>query len=396
MRPLRVLYLSDVYYPRVNGVSTSIATFRRALAGHAVEVTLVAPRYGAEAGEPGIRRVPGVRVPFDPEDRLVRPRALVRAAEGEFDLVHVQTPFAAHRAGVRIAAARGLPLIETWHTDFEHYFEHYLPFVPRGWARGAARRLVRRVGREADRLIAPSAALAAALGAIGLETPISVVPTGWSAEDLGAGDGVAFRARHGIAPDRPVAVYVGRLAHEKNVAFLLDVALAVRRRHPDLLLLLAGEGPARSSLKRRAEELGLAANVLFLGYLDRRTELADCYRAGDCFVFASVTETQGLVLLEAMSLGVPVVALAARGTADLLEAGEGALAPGPEVGAFAGAVARLLGDRPLRQRLAAEARALASRWSADALAGRLAAIYRQEIDRPEAVRGRHAVATARR
>lgn len=376
MPALRALYLSDVYFPRVNGVSTSIATFRSELPALGVETALVAPAYRDEAPAPGIVRVRGRVVPFDPEDRFVAPRAFERAAgRVACDLVHVQTPFSAHRAGVRLARRRGVPVVETWHTDFEGYFEHYLPLFPRGWARAVARRLARRVAREVDHLVVPSTATAERLQFQGISTPATVVPTGVAAGALGEGDGARFRAAHGIAPGRPVAVHVGRVAHEKNLYFLLDVAAAVRLRVPDLLLLVAGEGPAVPDLRRRVAELGLDRSVHFVGYLDRARELADAYRAGDCFVFASKTETQGLVLLEAMTLGVPVVSVAAGGTLDLLSAGCGALTPPAEVVPFAAAVERVLASPSLRAAMAAAGRRHAAQWTPAAFARRLATLY---------------------
>jgi glycosyltransferase involved in cell wall biosynthesis len=384
----RILLLTDVYFPRVNGVSTSIAVYRRELEALGVETLLVAPSYAEEESERGIVRVPGRRVPLDPEDRFLWPGRLVRAAgRRSFDLVHVQTPFAAHVAGVRLARARGVPLLETWHTDFEHYFEHYLPWVPAAAARALARALARRIGRQVDHLLVPSSAIDAALAGYGVATPRTVLPTGLAPGELGEGDGARFRAAHGIGPERRVAVHIGRLAREKNVGFLLEVADLVRREIPDFLQVIAGEGPARVELERRARELGLDRHVLFVGYLDRRRELADCYRAGECFVFASTTETQGLVLLEAMALGVPVVALAARGTTDLLAARRGALVPEAERGAFARDVVRLLGDPPLAARLAREGRQEAARWSAPDLARRLVAVYDGLVARRNAVTG---------
>ena len=339
---------------------------------------VVAPAYGAADGEqPGLVRVAGRRVPFDPEDRWVAARRLLAAARGagRFDLVHVQTPFSAHRAGVAYARERGLPVLETCHTHFERYFEHYAPYLPALAARALARALARRQGREVDLLIVPSSAMRDVLAGYGVAAPIEVLPTGLPAAAFRAGDRARFRAAHAIPEARPVLVHVGRLGHEKNVGFLLDALARLRAARPDVLLVLAGEGPARPALDRRIAREGLAAHVLRLGYLDRERELADCYRAGDAFVFASKTETQGLVLLEAMAQGVPVVALAELGTRDLLAAGRGALVPRADPADFAAACARLLADRALAARLGAEARALAAAWSARTMAERLAGLW---------------------
>ena len=223
----RVLMLSDVYFPRVNGVSTSIQTFRNALEALGCETLLVAPEYpGERDDEPGITRVPARQVPFDPEDRLMSRRHLERACasvEGRFDLVHIQTPFRAHAAGVRLARRLGVPVVESYHTYFEHYFHHYMPYVPRVWLAFAARALSRHQCNAVDAVIAPSRQMADALAAYGIRTEIRVIPTGLDLERFRGGDGARFRARFGIAPDRPLMLTVSRVAFEKNIVFLIDV-----------------------------------------------------------------------------------------------------------------------------------------------------------------------------
>jgi 1,2-diacylglycerol 3-alpha-glucosyltransferase len=150
---------------------------------------------------------------------------------------------------------------------------------------------------------------------------------------------------------------------------------------PDALLVLAGEGPALGSLERQVERLGLAGSVLFVGYLARGVELDDCYLAGDVFVFASRTETQGLVLLEAMALGVPVVSTAVMGTRDILEPGLGALVAEDDLDDFAARVLRVLADGELRRRLGAEGVAYARQWSARQLAEQMLDFYREVMGR---------------
>ncbi len=382
MSELRVLYASDVHFPRVNGVSTSIETFRRALSEFGVEVRLVVPRYGDEADAPGVTRVAGRPVPRDPEDRLVHWGAMhqaVRQAAGECQLIHVQTPFFAHPAGVKAARALGLPVLATYHTLFEEYLQHYAPFLPGSWLRALARQISRRQCNALDAVIVPSSAMKERLTEYGVTAPLHVLPTGIPLDRFRSGDRVRFRALHGIAPERPVILYVGRVAFEKNIAFLLDMfALALQSR-PDLLFLVTGHGPAVPELQTRAERLGIAHAVRFLGYLDRNGELQDCYGAADAFVFASRTETQGLVLLEAMAMGLPVVALAEMGTKDILAPGRGCVVPRDEAHDFAQALTTLLADPDKLRRLAGEARDYAATWSDRAMAERLALLYRQLI-----------------
>jgi glycosyltransferase involved in cell wall biosynthesis len=384
---MRILKVSDVHFPRVNGVSTSIETFRQALAEFEVEVRLVVPRYGSEQEESGVVRVSGRPVPRDPEDRLVHWAAMhgaVRRAALECDLIHIQTPFIAHPAGVKAARALGLPVIATYHTLFEEYLQHYAPFLPKSWLRGLARQISRRQCNALDAVIVPSSAMRERLTAYGVTAPIHVLPTGIPLSRFSTGNRVRFRARHGIAPEQPVILYVGRVAFEKNIGFLLDMfALALKAR-PDLLFLVTGHGPAVPELKAQADRLGISHAVRFLGYLDRSGELQDCYAAADAFVFASLTETQGLVLLEAMAMGLPVVALAEMGTVDILTAGRGCVVPSHDATDFASALTALLGEPEKLWRLADEARNYAATWSDQAMAGRLAQLYRQLLTDTEA------------
>ena len=375
---MRVLMVSDVYFPRVNGVSTSIETFRRALAAEGVEVRVVAPRYGDEADAAGVVRVPARPVPRDPEDRLVAWRAMhatVAREAVDSDVIHVQTPFVAHFAA--LAAARSLqkPVVATYHTLFEEYLHHYAPFLPAAWLQGAARCASRRQCDAMDAVIVPSSAMRERLLQYGVRAPLHVVPTGIPTERFAAGDGRTFREQLSLG-DRPVALFVGRLAFEKNIDFLLDALVHARRVVPDLVLVIAGEGPATGALHARVDALGIAEAVRFVGYLDRAHALRDCYAAADCFVFASRTETQGLVLLEAMAAGVPVVALSVMGTRDILAPGLGCLTPKDNVVDFAAAMARVVRDTVLRGQLGREARDYAQEWADHRLAAKLAHFYR--------------------
>nr|MBL8411820.1 glycosyltransferase [Dechloromonas sp.] len=376
---MRVLMVSDVYFPRVNGVSTSIETFRQTLAGQGVEVRLVVPRYSDEPDEPGIVRVGGRPVPGDPEDRLVGWRAMHRAALAaaqDCDLVHVQTPFVAHYAGLKAARSLGLPVVATYHTLFEEYLQHYAPFLPAGWLKGQARAFSRRQCNALDAVVVPSTAMQQRLGSYGVAVPLHVLPTGIPTARFAAGNGAAFRYRHGILSTRPVALFVGRVAHEKNIGFLLEALAHAREKCPELLLVIAGEGPAMNDLKAQVKSLGLRDAVQFIGYLDRQRELPDCYAAADVFVFASRTETQGLVLLEAMAAGLPVIALAEMGTIDILAPGRGAISPLPEPKAFGKAMADFILRPSLWGHLAGEAGPYAEEWSDTAMAARLAGLYR--------------------
>jgi len=388
---MKILMVSDVYFPRVNGVSTSIQTFRRELATLGHQVDLIAPAYPAPYTEDSdTLRVPSRYLPFDPEDRMMIGREvrslLPRLRAAGYDLVHIQTPFVAHYLGIEIADLLDIPRIETYHTFFEEYLFHYVPMLPKAVLRALSRRFSRTQCNQMDALVVPSTAMRDKLAEYGVRVPMHVVPTGIPLAQFAAGDGGAFRAAQGISGERRVLLFVGRVAFEKNIDFLLRALARAIAAIPDLLLVIAGEGPALASLKRLAAQLKLRNNTLFVGYLDRRGALLDCYRAADAFVFASRTETQGLVLLEAMALGLPVISTAVMGTRDIVGPKRGALVPEDNEADFAEHIVRLMRDGDLRTRLAEEGRVFVHEWHADALARKLVVTYRDVVDAYQAPR----------
>jgi glycosyltransferase involved in cell wall biosynthesis len=381
---MRILKISDVYFPRVNGVSTSIRTFSHELQRQGHDVTLIAPAYPEgfdDAFE--IMRIPSRYIFVDPEDRLMRGGALRRRLDDlrqrNFDIIHVHTPFAAHYEGVWLGRQLGLPVVETYHTYFEEYLDKYLPWLPRRALRYVARRFSRSQCEAVDAVVVPTHPMLDVLRDYGIGADVDVIPTGIPAGAFSDGNGQRFRTTQGIATDRQLLLYVGRVAHEKNIDFLVRVVDALRRTHPRALLVIAGEGPAVRHLRRLTAQLGLDTHVLFVGYLSRSRDLPDCYAAGDVFTFASRTETQGLVLLEAMQAGTPVVSTAVMGTAEVMSDQRGGLVAEEAVEDFAVKVRRLLDEPGLRSKLSAQAVEKAAAWSAPATAQRLVQLYEHRI-----------------
>jgi 1,2-diacylglycerol 3-alpha-glucosyltransferase len=189
-------------------------------------------------------------------------------------------------------------------------------------------------------------------------------------------------------------LYVGRVAHEKNIDFLVHMFKKVLTQIPNALLLIVGEGPAQPHLRELVRTTGVAESVRFIGYLERDSELLDCYQAGDLFVFASRTETQGLVLLEALAQGTPVVSTVHMGTRDVLEHARGARIVDDNLDAFANAATELLNDNVTRTRLSMVAPGDAAKWSSREMAERLVRLYTQSIEskRAPSIGGTNAVA----
>jgi glycosyltransferase involved in cell wall biosynthesis len=344
---MKILYISDVYFPRINGVSTSIRTFVKQMQSLGHEVHLIAPDYAASTeDESWIKRIPARSIYFDPEDKLMKWGAamqkLPELRRENYDLIHVHTPFVAHYLGLRLARELKVPCVETYHTFFEDYLHHYLPWVPKLIARGIARTISKRQCNAVDAIVAPSKPMLDVLRAYGVKAAAEVIPTGLQEHSFKDADGKAFRIKYDIPLDRPMLLFVGRVAFEKNISFLLEMTKVLIEKHPDALLVVAGQGPAEKSLHKLAADLGLDNNIKFIGYLDRNTELNACYQAADIFVFSSKSETQGLVLLEAMAQGTPVVAISELGTASILIEGKGALIAADNIEGFADKVHYLL------------------------------------------------------
>jgi 1,2-diacylglycerol 3-alpha-glucosyltransferase len=382
---LKILFISDVYFPRVNGVSTSIRTFVGQLQEMGHEVHLIAPDYGiATEDEARIKRIPSRKIYFDPEDRLMKYGLaidrLLELRREKYDLIHIHTPFIAHYLGQKLAHLLDVPCVETYHTFFEDYLHHYLPWIPKGMARGIARFVSRRQCNGVDAIVAPSKPMLDVLRQYGVKAKAEVIPTGLQAQSFAAADGNAFREKHGIPLDRPMMLYIGRVAFEKNIDFLLRMAVELREMQPEILLVVAGEGPAEQSLHQLSKELNLQQNIKFIGYMDRNTELNGCYKAADVFVFSSKSETQGLVIIEAMAQGTPVVAIAEHGTKSILIEGDGALIAPEDKVIFAERVNTLLQDKEVRNALGAKARAyVEEKWTSRAQAERLVQFYQKML-----------------
>ncbi len=383
---MNILFISDVFFPRVNGVSTSINTFATELRALGHQVTLIAPSYTDEDKQvEWIVRVPSHKIYFDPEDRLMnfgKLKALLPwIRDKHFDVIHIHTPFTAHYVGIHFGKKLDIPVVETYHTFFEDYLHHYLPFIPQFISRKLARTISRRQCNAVDGIVSPSKPMLDVLKQYGIKTPAEVVATGLDDSSFARVDGEHFRMSHEIPLAQPMLLFVGRVAHEKNIRFLLEMHVELIKKHPDALLVITGEGPAEESIKHSIDKLDISNKVRMIGYLDRSHELIACYKAADIFVFSSKSETQGLVLLEAMAQGTAVVAIAELGTKSILIEGEGVLIAKDDINDFADKVSVLLSDTPKRQMIGEKGRQYAQeKWGAGVLAKKVAKFYKSTIN----------------
>ncbi|MCC7002406.1 MAG: glycosyltransferase family 1 protein [Gemmatimonadaceae bacterium] len=386
---MRILFCTDSYPPQVNGVSVVTALSVEGLRARGWDCEVVAPRYPAGTGpadqqviadDPRTTSLPSAPLPCYREIRLALPRRdVVRHVVDRFtpDLIHASTEFVIGRLGASIGARRGIPLCTSYHTDFAKYTDAYGV----GFLRERVRASIARFHQGAERIYTPSESAKADLLALGLR----------DIEVWGRGvDTVLFNpGRRSLVARERIHVghgftflYVGRLAPEKHVPLLLAAFASLARSMPEgtVRLIVAGAGPSTSELRERA-----GPSVSFLGTLDRQRELPALYASADAFVFASTTETLGLVVLEAMASGLPVIATPAGGVAELLRDEQNGLAFAPgDVAACAAQMRRLVEDRALVCRLREGAITTAREHSWEAELDRLDASYREVLTRPRA------------
>jgi glycosyltransferase involved in cell wall biosynthesis len=384
-RPPRVLYCTDTYPPQVNGVSVVTALTVAGLRARGWEVGVVAPRYPERpqhtvkqfTNDFGIANVhvelPSVAFPPYPDIRLAAPayRRIVRTVRTfQPDLVHCATEFMIGRLGQVAARRAGLPMVSSYHTDFSRYTEAY--GAPR--LRSTVSGYIGRFHGRALRTYTPSHMARADLLALGVRD-VEVWGRTVDSRTFAPERRSAVLRRVNDWEQKFVLLHVGRLAAEKGVHWILEAFRIARQLLPagSLHLVIAGGGPEEPALR-----LAAPPDVTFLGVLDHTRTLPQLYASADAFVFASLTETLGLVVLEAMASGLPVIATPAGGVADHLRDGENGLAfPAGNVAEMAHAMVRLVMERKLCGQLAAGARRTAEGLDWEGELDRLDASYRE-------------------
>jgi glycosyltransferase involved in cell wall biosynthesis len=379
---LNIALFSECYHPMRNGVVVSVSSFARVLAELGHNVTIFTVRHPDQRGpEEGVVRFPSITLPIRVRYPLAIPIATGEArrllADGDFDVVHSHSPMLMGHAAIAYARRRRLPLIFTYHTLIEEY-THYVP-LPQRWLKRRAVHVSRYYCNTADHVIAPTRGVAERLRGYQVTKPISVIPTGIDIDVFDLVPDLDMRARHDIPADARVLVYAGRIAKEKNIPRILTAFREVLRQEPDTFLLLLGGGPFEPEIRAMVEQVGIGHRTRVTGFVARE-QIVQGLRCGDIFVFASSTETQGLVLGEAMACSIPVVAVSADAPRELMDNGvEGLLVPDAD-GPFADACVTLLRDAEMRQTCGRHARLRAESISAYRCTEALLKIYEEEID----------------
>lgn len=364
---MRVGIFSECYHPISNGVVASIDALSAGLNVLGHDAVVVAPACGTAERAPSVC-VPSLPLPTRTAYRLVLPvlNARKRARVKSFSVIHTHSPFVTGWMGARYARRFGLPLIFTYHTQLEEY-AHYVPFEQNA-TRRAASTLTRRYANLADTVIVPTPAMERRLRNLGVTAPIAVIPTGIDLRHFSSGRRDERWREALLGPGGgKLVLLVSRLAREKNVELAFSALAAMGGA--DAHLVLAGDGPQRPALESAARDAGLEGRVHFAGHVAREA-LPDLYASCDAFVFPSLTETQGLVLAEALAAGLPVVAVDTPASRDVL--GDAGLVVAPEPAAVAGALDLALARRG---HFKSAAHLALSRLSFEVHARRVASVY---------------------
>lgn len=378
---MKIGIFTDTYLPQINGVVTSIETFRREYEKRGHEVYIFAPKAPDHYKDSKyIFRFDSIKFPQNPDYRIssMLSPELLKFAKLKLDIIHTQDPFSLGVLGMMLARYYKIPLVHTYHTFYEKYV-HYLP-MPQKYSVALAKKISKSFCNKHNLIIAPSAAMKKVLEDYQIKKPIVVAPTGIDLEkvkELIPAEEIC--KKYQIKDPSELLVFAGRLGKEKNIDFLFGVLIDILVKFPKARLFVLGDGTERKNLETLAKKLGIADKVTFTGFLDQKNAFS-IVKASRVFVFASTTETQGLVVAEAMACGTPVVAVNEMGVIDVLEGDKGGFGVRLDKKEFTQAVAGLLGDKKIWQKKHKEALLRAKEFSSGAMAEAILGYYQKLIE----------------
>lgn len=374
---MRIGFFLDSYKPYVSGVVHSVDSFSSELRRLGHEVFIVAPGAPGCVDEEYVVRAPSFHTPFQPDQHYLpypHSPALRRQVEKlHLDIIHTHHMFLLGRLGAAWARRMGIPLVHTYHTLLTEYV-HYVPVAP-----GAARRgvvcMTRRYCNRCDAVVVPTPQITPVLQSYGVTAPISVVPTGIDLARYGGLDKGDIRCQLGYTDDEFVLIWLSRMTREKNPEFVIEAFASLAHERPRARLLMAGGGALEGRIHQRVSELGLLDKVKLVGPVPY-SDVPRYFTAADLFVFASVTETQAIVVPEAMAAGLPVVAVGANGVSGMVRDGQDGFLTALDTRAFTARIREVMDDSELYRSLVPEALRSAATFSSVASAMSLEGLYR--------------------
>ena len=378
---MQIGVFTDSYLPYISGVVRSIETFSMELKKLGHSVYIFAPRYSHYMNkedkneEEGVFRFASIPAPTNREFTLAVPfswRFKPVIEKLHLDIIHVHSPFLLGRLGARYARKKGIPLVFTFHTLYDHYL-HYVPFN-QNLTKEITQKLCSDFCNNCDQIIVPTSIVGDYIKKFGVNCQVKKLPTGINFDDYAKPNAKWLREKYNIPGEQKILLFVGRLGKEKNVNFLIRCFKQIHNLLPETHLVMVGEGPEKQELKKTIIEMNIAEYVTFTGKMSN-TDVVNCYFGADLFVFSSVTETQGLVIAEAKAGGLPVIAVNAFGPSEMIANGEDGFLTDLCETEFVDKVLLLLRDDQLRITMGKNARINAEKISSRNCALKLIETY---------------------
>ena len=359
----------NYYTPSKGGMETSVINLSKGLekAGH--EVFIFAPEYPNYKDEQkNIFRYKSIRFNYGGYFYVIPVPFFSREIKDtvknlKLDIIHSHQPYSLGSEALKFSKKLNIPIVFTYHIKYEDY-SHYVPFIPENISKKYIRKITTKYSNQCDNIIAPSTAIKKLLIKHEIKVPISIIPSGINIDkfekDTGRRDEI--RKKYQVKPDDIMLITACRLTKEKNLGFLVKSFVKIRQERNNVKFLIVGDGAVKKDLEKMAEELGVKDNIIFAGLVDR-SEIVGFYQASDIFVFASKTETQGLVAVEAMAAGNPVVAIKASGIEDIIRNGEDGFLTSESEEDLSESVLKIINDKNLREKMSARAKINSKRFS---------------------------------
>jgi 1,2-diacylglycerol 3-alpha-glucosyltransferase len=379
---MKIGFFTDSYLPMLDGVSTSVESCARALEEKGHEVYIIAPRYPRYKDKrKNVYRLISIKVVRTPEIRFalqLPEKSLLQILQIDFDIIHGHSGGGVTFLGLQIARAKNIPYIATYHTlwnRYAHYMFRGVVIRPR-----MLEMTSRFFGNLCDALIAPTKRVKRELTSYNITKPIYVLPNGIRTQDYKNIKPGFLRKKAHIAKGTKVLLYVGRLGEEKSVDFLIRSFQLIHAKDPKTALVLLGTGPDKDKLKDIAKRLDIAQAVYFVGTV-RHSNIPKVYADADLFVFASQTETQGMVILEAFASGVPVVAVKDEAFSGVIEDDKNGYLVEKDRKIFAEKASAILGNQNLSEKFSQYAKQTAEKYSIEKTVTYLEGEYKKLIKR---------------
>ncbi len=378
---MKIAMFTNNYKPYIGGVPVSIEHLAEALRAQGHEVYVFAPSYKNQVEEEGVIRYPSfpVSIVGAPVPNVLTKLFEEKVVELGIDVIHVHHPALVGNVALSLQKKYGIPVVFTYHTRYEQYLHYVKPLEVIENYTGALERYLTWFSNRCDMIVAPTPGMKTYLETLPIDTPICVLPTGVPVQSFFPDEAQAAAIRKQYIGNADYLLCtVARLAKEKNLEFQLR-GLAIlkerlEKRGKSFRHLMIGDGPEHEYLKNYAKELGLEENIIFAGNI-KNSEMAAYQRACDAFLFSSTSETQGIVLLEAMAVGSPVIAVEASGVCDVVRNGENGYMTRENENEWAEQILYVTETPGHIMQLRAGAKATAENYSEDRIAGKAGAYY---------------------